>query len=172
MSSFGAPSVARCPARFYGTCYASLMTPDSSLITIDRAAIARAAGGEVLFRDVSWALRDGETWAVVGPVGSGKTAFAEVLLGRHPVRSGSVAWPILDRARAAGRKADFPADVVRLVAFKEESQLFSYGKHYYQERFNFTDPLDDVTLGDYLCAGTTTDVADVAGKLGVGGLPG
>jgi molybdate transport system ATP-binding protein len=144
----------------------------ADLIRLDRATITRAAGGEVLFRDLTWALRDGETWAVVGPVGSGKTAFAEVLLGRHPVRSGSAAWPVLDRARAAGRKADFPADVVRLVAFKEESRLFSYGKHYYQERFNFSDPLDDVTLGDYLRAGTTADVADVAGRLGVGGLLG
>ncbi|HET6573531.1 MAG TPA: ATP-binding cassette domain-containing protein [Fimbriiglobus sp.] len=148
------------------------MTHDPSLITFARATITRAAGGEVLFRDLTWALRDGETWAVVGPVGSGKTAFAEVLLGRHPVRSGVAAWPILDRARAAGRKADFPADVVRLVAFKEESRLFSYGKHYYQERFNFTDPLDDVTLGDYLRAGTTADVEDVAERLGVGGLLG
>ncbi|HVK17006.1 MAG TPA: ATP-binding cassette domain-containing protein [Fimbriiglobus sp.] len=144
----------------------------ADLIRIDRATIARAAGGEVLFRDLTWTLRNGETWAVVGPVGSGKTAFAEVLLGRHSVRAGSVAWPVLDLARAAGRRADFPADVVRLVAFQEESRLFSYGKHYYQERFNFTDPLDDVTVGEYLRAGTTADVTGVADALGVAGLLG
>jgi molybdate transport system ATP-binding protein len=156
------------------THHSSLIT-SGDLIRLDRASVTRAAGGEVLFRDLTWAWRDGETWAVVGPVAAGKTAFAEVLAGRHPVRSGFAAWPVLERARAAGRRADFPADVVRLVAFKEESRLFSYGRHYYQERFNFTDPLDDLTAGDYLRAGTAAsgeEVAEAAGKLGVGELLG
>jgi molybdate transport system ATP-binding protein len=146
----------------------------ADLIRLDRATITRAGGGE-LFRSLTWDLHDGETWAVVGPVAGGKTSFAEVLLGRHPVRGGSLAWPILEHARAAGRKADFPADIIRLVAFREESRLFSHARHYYQERFNFTDPLDDVTVGDYLRAGAAAgddSVADVAGRLGIGDLLG
>jgi molybdate transport system ATP-binding protein len=145
------------------------------LIRFDAATITRSPGGEPAFRDLTWAMRDGETWAVVGPVGGGKTTFAEMLLGRHPVRAGVAEWPLLAQARAAGRKADYPADVIRLVSFKEESRLFSYGKHYYQERYNFTDPLDDVTLGEYLRAGSSADepeIAAVAAQLGVGGLLG
>ncbi len=156
------------------TRHSSLVTSDSDLIRLDRVTIARAGGG-VLLRDLTWAWRGGETWAVVGPVAAGKTAFAETLAGRHPVVAGTAAWPVLERARAAGRRADFPVDVVRLVPFKEESRLFSYGRHYYQERFNFTDPLDDLTAGDYLCAGTAATEAEVAAaaeELGVGGLLG
>lgn len=139
----------------------------SDLIRFERATFTRAGGGDVLFRDLTWTLRDGETWAVVGPVGSGKTTFAQVLLGRHPLRSGTAAWPIVGRAA-------FPSDVIRVVAFQEDSRLFSYRGHYYQERFNFTDPLDDVTVGEYLRSGMSADaeVERVAERLGVGGLLG
>jgi molybdate transport system ATP-binding protein len=62
---------------------------------------------------------------------------------------------------------------VQLVSFKEESGVFSYGKHYYQQRFNFIEPQDDLTLGEFLRAGTSaTDGAlrSAAEKLGVADL--
>ena len=46
---------------------------------LDRATIVRPTG-ETVFRDLSWEIRAGQTWAVVGPVGSGKTALTDVLL--------------------------------------------------------------------------------------------
>src|SRR5689334_19441320 len=106
------------------------------LVVLEAATVARL-GGEVVLRDLSWTLDGGETWAVVGPVGSGKTTLAEVLLGRHRLTSGTIAWPLVDRLRAAGGHIAWPADVIRLVSFKEDSHLFSYGRHYYQQRFNF-----------------------------------
>src|SRR5438477_9023330 len=101
------------------------MSADDRLVILQRAT-AVCLGGEVALRDVTWALREGETWAVVGPVGSGKTALAEVLLGRHRIETGTVAWPLLDRLRAQGRAIPWPASVLHHVAFKEESGLFSY----------------------------------------------
>ncbi len=136
------------------------------LIRFERATFTRPGDGEVLFRDLTWTFRAGETWAVVGPVGSGKTTFSQVLLGRYPLRSGTAAWPIV-------RRAAFPSDVIRVVAFQEDSRLFNYRSHYYQERFNFTDPLDDVTVGEYLRSGLTADevaIERVAKQLGVGEL--
>jgi molybdate transport system ATP-binding protein len=118
-------------------------------------------GGEVAVRDLRWTIRDGETWAVVGPVGSGKTALAETLLGRHHLRSGTLDWPLIDRLRATGRCVGWPADVVHLVAFKEESAAFSYVKHYYQQRFNFIETQDDLTLAEFLRAGTDASDADL-----------
>ncbi|CAO3636697.1 unnamed protein product [Cunninghamella blakesleeana] len=44
----------------------------------------------------------------------------------------------------------YPSDHVHLVSFKEESGVFNYSQHYYQERFNFSDPDNDLTLKDYL----------------------
>ena len=48
-----------------------------------------------------------------------------------------------------------------------------YAKHYYQERFDFADVEDNLTLGAFLSAGTAADAGDVraaAGALGIGEL--
>ena len=142
------------------------------LVRIQDTTITRP-GGEIVFQNLNWELRDGETWAIVGGVGSGKTTFAEVLLGRHPVRHGAVTWPILEHLRARGRDAILPSDAIRLVAFKEESRLFSYRQHYYQERYNFSDPLEEIQLDVYLRKGLTIDephFADVTRRLGISHL--
>ena len=77
------------------------MTPNDLLFSFDAATVIRHGGGPVL-RDFTWAARAGETWAVVGPTGCGKTTLAELLIGRHRVETGSLSWPLLDRLRAAG----------------------------------------------------------------------
>ena len=128
---------------------------------IDFVTAARPTG-EIAFQDLSWTMRDGETWAIVGPIGSGKTSLTDLLLGRLRVAAGSIAWPFIDRLRASGRPIAWPAEVIGRVAFKEESRLFSYGKHYYQQRFNFIEPQDDLTLDEFLHAGTNTSEAELA----------
>ncbi len=138
------------------------------LIRFDDATVTRP-GGDPVFIGLNWTLRAGETWAIVGPVGAGKSTFAEALLGRFPVRAGRAKWPIVQLAPPA----QFPSEVVKLVGFKEESRLFSYRNHYYQERFNFTDPLDDIALGSFLHAGIAASdeaVLAIATRLGVGDL--
>jgi molybdate transport system ATP-binding protein len=130
------------------------------IFRLDRATVVRPTG-ETAFRDLTWEIRTDQTWAIVGPVGSGKTALTDVLLGRLRVTTGSEEWPLLDRVRAAGRVATFPSDVIVRVAFKEESRLFSYGRHYYQQRFNFIEPDDDLTLDQYLRTGTNAPEAQL-----------
>ncbi len=110
--------------------------------------------GDIAFESFSWTVREGESWAIVGPVGSGKTALSELLLSRLRVTAGSVDWPLVDRLRAVGRPIAWPSEIIARVAFKEESRLFSYGKHYYQQRFNFIEPQDDLTLDEFLHAGS------------------
>src|SRR5689334_9345613 len=96
-------------------------TPTAPVVfRADRATVTRPTG-EVVFEDLSWTIRDGETWAVVGPVGSGKTALSDVLLGRSRTLAGAVEWPLLDRLRAAGRAVGWPSEVIGRVGFKEES---------------------------------------------------
>jgi molybdate transport system ATP-binding protein len=139
------------------------------LVVFERATVARP-GGAVALRDLTWTARAGETWAVVGPVGSGKTTLAETILGRHHLSAGTVAWPFLDRLRAAGRSVGWPSEVIQLVSFKEDSWLFSYGRHYYQQRFNFIEPQDDLTLDAFLRAGTSAaddDLHAAADRLGI-----
>jgi molybdate transport system ATP-binding protein len=127
------------------------------LITLDAVTAVRPTG-EVAVRKLSWTLADGQTWAITGPVGSGKTALAELLTGRHRVVSGSIAWPFL-----GGR---WPGEAVRLVTFRQSSQLFSPERHYYQQRFNSVEPQDDLKLAEYLGA-DGGEVATVATRLGL-----
>jgi molybdate transport system ATP-binding protein len=135
---------------------------------LDHVTIAR--GGHDVVRDLSWTIREGETWAIVGPIGSGKTMLAEALAGRLPIQGGSLAWPLIERLRATGRSIAYASEVVRHVAFKEESRLFSNYGHYYQQRFEFADEDEPLTLEDYLRSGmdfSREEVAAAARRLGI-----
>src|SRR5262249_46576108 len=141
-----------------------MSNPDVTF-AIDRATVSHPGGAAVL-RDLSWTVRRGETWALVGPVGSGKTTLAEVMLGRLRLESGTIAWPFLERVGAA-----FPSDVIQKVSFKDDSWLFSYSRHYYQQRFNFIEPQDDLTLTQFLRAGSTASdeaISTEAERMGIG----
>ncbi|MFL5341347.1 MAG: ATP-binding cassette domain-containing protein [Gemmataceae bacterium] len=132
---------------------------DKSLAALDRVTVNRP-GGAAIFRDLSWTAHVGEAWAVVGPTGSGKTTLTDLLLGRRRPDAGTISWPRFDQ----------PADAIRRVTFKEDSWLFSYRRHYYQQRFNFIEPQDDLSLDDFLRAGsaaTGTEVYAAASRLGI-----
>jgi molybdate transport system ATP-binding protein len=142
------------------------------LVRIKDATVVRPTG-EVVFDKLCWTIRERETWAVTGPVGSGKTAITDVLLGRLRTTAGVVEWPLVERLRAVGRTVTWPSDAIGRVAFKEESRLFSYGRHYYQQRFNFIEPDDDLTLDEFLHAGSAIDeveLARVTARLGIAHL--
>jgi len=129
--------------------------------------------GEIALGQLSWTVCEGEVWAIVGGVGAGKTSLTEVLLGRLRVADGTVDWPLIDRLRANGRTINWPFEIIGRVAFKEDSRLFSYGKHYYQQRFNFIEPEDDLTLDQFLHSGMRAsegDLAAVTTRLGLSDL--
>jgi molybdate transport system ATP-binding protein len=130
------------------------------LIVLDQLTVSR--GGREVVRDLSWTIREGETWAVTGPIGSGKSTLAETLLGKHFAQSGSIAWPMLER----NGSVPFPSDVIRHVAFQENSRLFNYAGHYYQQRFEFADADEPLTLDQYLRQGTGASDQEIheAGK--------
>jgi molybdate transport system ATP-binding protein len=136
-------------------------------------ALVHRPGGETVFRDLNWTIHEGETWAIIGPVGSGKTSLAEVLLGRLRVESGVIGWPFLEWLRDAGRAVSWPSDVIKRVSFREESWLFSYARHYYQQRFNFIEARDDLTLDAFLRSGTAPSneaLRAAVRRLGIGDL--
>lgn len=129
------------------------MSDDGSpLILLRHATITRSNG--LILREIDWTIREGETWAITGPMGSGKSTLAETILGRHRVASGEIDRPLLSQTSHRQRTTD----AVRLVAFREESRLFSPAKYYYQQRFNFIDPIDDLSLEEFLRA--TADSAN------------
>jgi molybdate transport system ATP-binding protein len=125
-------------------------------VAFKQATIVRSSG-EIAFQDLTWTIHEGETWCIVGPVGAGKTTLAEAMTGR--MRAEGIEWPFIERLRLAGRNIDWPSQVIHRVSFKEESRLFSYSRHYYQQRFNFIEPGDDLTLDQFLRAGPALEEA-------------
>ncbi|KAG2176315.1 hypothetical protein INT43_005549 [Umbelopsis isabellina] len=149
--------------RFFSTTFNSLQ---KTLIEFDNANVHRFGNKKPAFKNLNWKLQDGERWVVVGPVSAGKSTFAEAVSGKHLVQPLSAGrWPFISK-----EKSPYPSDHVKLVSFRENSSLFSYGKHYYQERFNFSDPENDITLRSYLLKdqiGTDSDIQNVAKLLGI-----
>jgi molybdate transport system ATP-binding protein len=123
----------------------------TTLVAFHQATIVHPSQ-EVALRQFTWQVQDGETWAMVGPVGAGKSTLAETILGRHRLMAGTVQWPLIETLKQQGHTIESPSDVIRLVSFKEESAQFSYHRHYYQQRFNFIEPEDDLTLDQFLRA--------------------
>jgi molybdate transport system ATP-binding protein len=141
----------------------------NDLLRLRRVSYSRP-GGPAVLRDLDWTIREGETWAIVGPVGSGKSTLAELVLGRLRPNSGEIEWPFVERI---GRPVTWPADVIEFVAFREDSRLFSHARHYYQERFNFSDPLEELMLDEFLRCGISASgnsLRATAAALGVESL--
>jgi molybdate transport system ATP-binding protein len=61
-----------------------------ALITLDK--ISARVNGRPVFRDCCWQLFKGQRWAIIGPNGSGKTIFANLLNGRQRLSSGSISF--------------------------------------------------------------------------------
>jgi iron complex transport system ATP-binding protein len=53
--------------------------------------VAVADGGPPRLQDVTWRVREGEHWAVLGANGAGKSTLLDVVAGKVPVTQGSVA---------------------------------------------------------------------------------
>ncbi len=143
--------------------------PHGRLFFFEDATIVRS-GGATTFRHLNWTVHDGETWAIVGPVASGKTTLAETIRGRHRLETGTLVWPFVERLRAEGCVIARPTDVIHFVSFKEESWRFSYGRHFYQQRFNFIEPQDDLTLHGFLRSELSVaddDIRAAAARLGL-----
>ncbi len=137
------------------------------VVEVENATMIR--DGRTIFSSLNWIFREGEAWAIVGPTGSGKTTFAEMLLGRHHLLDGAIHWPLLHRLRATGRRIDYPSQVIAHVTFKEESRLFSYVGHYYQQRFEFADSDEPLSLDQFLQTrnATPAEVSAIAERLGI-----
>ncbi|QJD78354.1 ATP-binding cassette domain-containing protein [Spirosoma rhododendri] len=84
-------------------------------LTVKRGAVA-------VLTNLSLVINRAECWAIVGPVGSGKTTLAQVLAGQLATTREQI--PVRTPAT--------------LVSFREESHQFSYTRHFYQQRYQAT----------------------------------
>ncbi len=68
------------------------MAPAGTTVQLEIEGLAVSFGRIVAVRDVSLAVREGETVAIFGPNGSGKTTFLKGVAGLLPVQRGKVVY--------------------------------------------------------------------------------
>ena len=93
---------------------------------------------------VNFELCDGEHIAIVGPNGSGKTMFIDIVTGRHPIIGDGIEYDFSPSLKP------LVSDNIKYIAFKD-----SYGTHdgtyYLQQRWNQHDISEDTpTAGELL----------------------
>ncbi|KAI9253887.1 P-loop containing nucleoside triphosphate hydrolase protein [Phascolomyces articulosus] len=114
-----------------------------TLVQFKNANVHRFGVKEPALKNLTLNINSDQRLVIVGGVGAGRSTLAETIAGRHHVQPLSAAkWPVVN--------SPYPSEQIKLVSFKEDSGAFSYSGHYYQERFNFSDPDNDVTLAHYL----------------------
>lgn len=122
-----------------------------SIALLDVADLTLKRAANQVLHQVSLQIRSDQCWAVVGPIGSGKTTFLQALAGNLSVRPG-----MIQRHSA-----------VAFVSFKEESRQFSYGSYFYQQRYQATMSDDSLSLRTYLQLPETPATNDLIRQLGL-----
>ena len=62
--------------------HAAIVKPGKECIRLDQVTVRY--GRREILRDVSWTVREGERWAILGPNGSGKTTLLSLVTGDNP----------------------------------------------------------------------------------------
>ncbi|MGM9511134.1 ATP-binding cassette domain-containing protein [Larkinella sp. GY13] len=110
----------------------------SPLLSLQNATVRRPTG--LVLQNLTWTLKPGEHWAVLGPTSSGKSTFLDALSGRLPVASGAYAHPV-----------GVLREVVEQVAndYRFDRQVASSAR-YYQQRFNADSAEESPTVWEVL----------------------
>lgn len=95
-------------------------------------------------RPLTWTIREGEQWALIGPNGGGKTLIADILQNKYAIKEGTVTFGYEGRTR----------DLIKSIAFKDIYSLADCRNSYYQQRWHSTEtdevPTVEELLKDYL----------------------
>lgn len=111
------------------------------LVALER--VRMHLGGHTILDDISFSIRAGEQWAVIGASGSGKTALAHALSGQLFYR-GEIRYTL----PPAGRPPQVLV-VEQQHKFKNRSNTSDF---YYQQRFNSADAGNSLTVAEVLAA--------------------
>ena len=89
--------VVRAEAQLLGT--SSSSTPGPGALMLDRISLTRPGGTALVLRDLSLCLDPGQTLAVTGPSGTGKSTLLLAIAGLHPVAGGRISLGGMDLSR-------------------------------------------------------------------------
>lgn len=92
----------------------------------------------VAFEPITWQVNKGDTWAIMGDNGSGKTLFAETIAGHHLLKNGIIHYPFADELNLNNHKFE-PWQHISIVSFQSAYDIANFSELYYQQRFHSTE---------------------------------
>ena len=106
--------------------------------------------GRPFFKDLSWTVRVGERWAVVGPNASGKTLLARVLRGEVPVARGEVEYGFAAPRVRSGLDSLGPESQIGYVSFETQQSWLASAESYHQARWESGFEESSVRVDEWL----------------------
>ena len=93
-----------------------------------------------ILQDTSWTVEDGQSWAVIGPNGSGKTSLTRLLVRELPVISGTMNF-----------RADFdPCRHIAMVSFETQKRILASENRKDESRYYCGNVLEFTRVRDFL----------------------
>jgi molybdate transport system ATP-binding protein len=114
---------------------------------ITLADVSARRGDRLVFKKTNWRIREGEYWAVIGAMGSGKTTLAQMLTSSLPLVHGKILYHFLDDPEGIPS----PHEIIH-VSLEDQQAMMSEAAPYYQARWNSADEERAQTVDDYLSA--------------------
>jgi molybdate transport system ATP-binding protein len=125
---------------------------DQLLLKLDN--LTARYGEKFVFKDLSFEVRSGECWALLGHSGSGKSALLEAIAGNFNVVKGQVIRPFYDEYIRAHPPKDPYFNYRQLISYLpvkyQFKNLSNTSEFFYQQRFNAAFSEDAPTVEDFL----------------------
>jgi len=125
---------------------------DKPLLSVTDAVLR--LGNTTVFNDLNFAINKGESWALIGKSGSGKSALLQLLAGKFHLSAGIIRYHFHEDFLQQHSQHEGHLTFHRLIAMVEFRHHFrnlsNTGEFYYQQRYNSSDSEDAMTVEEYL----------------------
>lgn len=125
---------------------------NSILLSIQHASVRYL--NNHIFKNLTFSLRKGENWALIGKSGAGKSALLQTIAGRFNVTGGEVKYVFFEEFLAHHSNYDPTITHHKMIALVESKHHFrnlsNTTEFYYQQRYNSSDSEDAQTVEEYL----------------------